>query len=143
MLALLLPLLAACHPVAVRPDQTTIADVTVPTQPTSDVNILGIGRADANGQIVLRSTGISVARGETATIGIMGPGMTPGTGFVVLGFGFQATVVRYGQTQGGAGSQPAAVVTLVVPPGTPPGLYSIIAVRGLEFSLLSASIEVT
>lgn len=136
-------LLAACHPVAVRPGQTTIADVTVPTQPATTVNILGIGRADAGGQIVLRATGISVARGETVTIGITGPGMTPGTGFVVLGFGFQATVVRYGETQGGSGPQPAAVVTLVVPADTPPGLYSIVAVRGLEFALLSAGIEVT
>lgn len=132
----------ACHPVAVRPGETTIADVTVPTQATTDVNILGIGLADATGQITLRSTGIAVARGETAMIGVMGPGMIPGTGFVVLGFGFQTTVVRYGETQGGAGSQPAAVLSLVVPANTPPGLYSIIAVRGFEFSMLSGSIEV-
>jgi hypothetical protein len=133
---------AACHPVAVRPGETTLADVTVPTQATTDVNILGIGRADATGQITLRSTGIAVARGETTMIGVMGPGMIPGTGFVVLGFGFQANVVRYGETQGGAGSQPAAVLSLVVPANTPPGLYSIIAVRGFEFSMLSGSIEV-
>ena len=133
---------AACHPVAVRRGETTFADVTVPTQTTTDVNILGIGRADATGQITLRSTGISVARGETTTIGVMGPGMIPGTGFAVLGFGFQASVVRYGETQGGAGSQPAAVLSLVVPVNTPPGLYSIIAIRGFEFSMLSGSIEV-
>lgn len=143
LLAAALTSLAACHPVAVRPGETTIADVTVPTQATTDVNILGIGRADATtGQITLRSTGISVARGETAMIGVMGPGMIPGTGFVVLGFGFQTTVVRYGETQGGAGSQPAVVLSLVVPASTPPGLYSIIAVRGFEFSMLSGSIEV-
>ena len=138
-----LMLLAACHPVAVRRGESTIADVTVPTQTTADVNILGIGRADpTTGQITLRSTGIAVARGETTTIGVMGPGMIPGTGFVVLGFGFQLSVVRYGETQGGSGSQPAAVVSLVVPADTPPGLYSLIAVRGFEFSVLSASIEV-
>ena len=138
-----LALLPACHPVAVRRGETTIADVTVPTQPAANVNILAIGRADDQGQIVLRSTGIAVTRGETATIGLMGPGMTPGTGFVVLGFGFQANVVRFGETQGGSGTaQPAAVVSLVVPAGTPPGLYSIVALRGLEFSLFSGGIEV-
>jgi hypothetical protein len=135
-------LVAACHPVVVRPGATTIADVTVPTQPTTDVNILGIGRTEASGQIVLRSTGIAVARGETAMVGIMGPGMIPGTGFVVLGFHFQANIVRYGETQGGSGPLPAAVVSLVVPADTPPGLYSIVAVRGFQFSVLSASIEV-
>jgi len=141
LLALLL--LAACHPVAVRRGETTQADVTVPTQPVANVNILAIGRADAAGQIVLRTTGIEVARGETATIGLMGPGMTPGTGFVVLGIGFQASVVRFGETQGGSGaSQPAAVLSLVVPDDAPPGLYSIVAVRGFEFALFSGGIEV-
>ena len=136
-------LLAACHPVVVRPQETTVADVTVPTLPASNVNILALGRADADGRIVLRSTGIQVARGETATIGLMGPGMTPGTGFVVLGIGFQANVVRYGETQGGSGtSQPAAVVSLVVPSDAPPGLYSIVAVRGFEIATFSGGIEV-
>lgn len=128
----------------VRPQETTVADVTVPTQPSANVNILGIGRADADGRIVLRATGIEVARGETATIGLMGPGMTPGTGFVVLGIGFQASVIRYGETAGGSGaSQPAAVLSLVVPHDAPPGLYSIVAVRGFELATLSGGIEVT
>ena len=137
-------LLAGCHPVAVRPQETTVADVTVPTRPASSVNILALGRADADGRIVLRATGIQVARGETATIGLMGPGMTPGTGFAVVGIGFSATVVRFGETQGGSGgTQPAAVVSLVVPPDAPPGLYSIVAVRGFEMATFSGGIEVT
>lgn len=141
---LALTLLAACHPVAVRRGETTVADVTVPTQPVTAVNILAIGRAASDGgQIVLRTTGIAVARGETATIGLMGPGMIEGTGFVVLGIGFQATVLRFGETQGGSGEpQPAAVLTLVVPPDAQPGLYSIVAVRGFEFALFSGGIEV-
>lgn len=128
----------------VRSQETTVADVTVPTLPTTSVNILGIGRADAEGRIVLRATGIEVARGESTTIGLMGPGMAPGTGFVVLGLGFQANVIRYGETQGGSGtSQPAAVLSLVVPQNAPPGLYSIVAVRGFEFAVFSGGIEVT
>jgi hypothetical protein len=136
--------LAACHPVAVRPQETTIADVTVPTQPVTSVNILALGRADADGRIVLRAAGIQVARGETATIGLMGPGMTPGTGFAVIGIGFGATVVRFGETQGGSGgTQPAAVVSLVVPPDAAPGLYSIVAIRGFEMATFAGGIEVT
>jgi hypothetical protein len=143
ILLLALTLLAACHPVAVRGGETTVADITVPTQPVANVNILAIGRADAAGQIVLRTTGIEVARGETATIGLMGPGMAPGTGFVVLGIGFQANVVRFGETQGGSGTaQPAAVLSLVVPPDAPAGLYSIVAVRGFELAVFSGGIEV-
>lgn len=141
--ALVLLPLAACHPVVVRSQESTAADVQVPTRTTNDLNILALGRADEAGRIVLRSTGIEVARGETATIGLMGPGMAPGTGFVVLGIGFQANVIRYGETQGGSGaSQPAAVVSLVVPPDAAPGLYSIVAVRGLEFVTMSGGIEV-
>lgn len=136
--------LAACHPVVVRPQETTAADVTVPTLPVANVNIVGIGRADQDGRIVLRATGIAVARGETATIGISGPGMIPGTGFVVLGTGFRASVIRYAETQGGSGTtQPAAVLSLVVPSDASPGLYSVVAVRGFEFAVLSGGIEVT
>jgi hypothetical protein len=146
ILLLALSLLAACHPVAVRRGETAAADVTVPTLPVAGVNILAIGRSapgDPAGQIVLRTTGIEVARGETATIGLMGPGMVPGTGFVVLGIGFQASVERFGETQGGSGtSQPAAVLSLVVPPDARPGLYSIVAVRGFEFAVFSGGIEV-
>lgn len=147
-----LPLLAAatallvapaCNPVVVRRGETAPADVTVPTQPFGTVNILGIGRADAEGRIVLRATGISVARGETAMIGLMGPGMAPGTGFVVIGIGFRASVVRFAETDGGAGVPiPAAVLSLVVPAETPPGLYTIVAVRGFEMAVLSGGIEV-
>ncbi|MBM4247712.1 MAG: hypothetical protein FJ148_28645 [Deltaproteobacteria bacterium] len=69
--------------------------------------------------------------------------MAPGTGFVVLGIGFQANVIRYGETQGGSGaSQPAAVLSLVVPPDAATGLYSIVAVRGFEIATLSGGIEV-
>ena len=140
----LLPLAAACHPVVVRSQETTVADVTVPTQPVTNVNILAIGLADGDGRIVLRATGIEVQRGTTATIGLMGPGMTPGTGFAVLGIGFQANVIRYGETQGGSGtSQPAAVLSLVVPSDAPPGLYSIVAIRGFELATLTGGIEVT
>ncbi|MEW6272415.1 MAG: hypothetical protein AB1689_24295 [Thermodesulfobacteriota bacterium] len=145
MLALVagLQALAACNAVAVRRGETTSADVLVPTQPTTNVNILAIGRADVDGRIVLRGTGISVTRGETVMIGMSGPGMIPGTGFVVLGFGFQASVVRFGETQGGSGIvQPAVVLSLVVPADTPPGLYSIVAMRGFEFALFSGAIEV-
>ncbi|HEY8515035.1 MAG TPA: hypothetical protein VIS07_05955 [Candidatus Binatia bacterium] len=139
-----LQLLLACTAVEVRRGETTLADVQVPTQPTTSVNILGIGRADAEGRIVLRPTGISVSRGETAIIGLSGPGMIPGTGFVVLGFGFQANVVRYAETQGGSGTpQPAVVLSLTVPADTPPGLYSIMALRGYEFAMMTAAIEVT
>lgn len=138
-----LTLLAACHPVGVRQGETTFADVAVPTQPVANVNILAIGRADADGAIRLRTTGVAVARGETATIGLMGPGMSEGTGFVVLGVGFRADVVRFGETQGGSGTpQPAAVLSLEVPPDATPGLYSIVAMRGFEFAMLSGGIEV-
>ena len=69
--------------------------------------------------------------------------MVPGTGFVVLGIGFQASVERFGETQGGSGaSQPAAVLSLVIPPDARPGLYSIVAVRGFEFAVFSGGIEV-
>ncbi|MBY0274511.1 hypothetical protein K2Z84_04150 [Candidatus Binatia bacterium] len=135
--------LAACHPVVVRPQETTAADVAVPTLPVSNINIVGIGRADQDGRIVLRATGIAVARGETATIGVMGPGMIPGTRFVVLGARFRASVIRYAETQGGSGTTPAAVLSLVVPPDASPGLYSVMAVRGYEFALLSGAVEVT
>lgn len=135
--------LAGCHPVVVRSGETTVADVPVPTLPERNVNILGIGRADENGRIVLRTTGIAVARGESATIGVMGPGMIPGTSFVVTGFGIRASVVRFAETQGGNGtSQPAAVLTLDVPLDAPPGLYSIVALRGFEMAMLSGAIEV-
>ena len=143
LLLVALLLVAGCHPVVVRSGETTAADVPVPTLPERSVNILGIGRADQDGRIVLRTTGIAVARGETATIGVMGPGMAPGTGFAVLGLGFRASVVRYGETQGGAtASQPAAVLTLAVPPDAPTGLYSIVALRGFEMAMLSGAIEV-
>lgn len=146
MIALALPLvaaLAACNPVAVRGGETAAADVRVPPRPAPELDILAIGRADAEGRIVLRATGVGVARGETATIGMMGPGLVAGTSFVVLGTGFRASVVRYGETQGGSGTpMPAAVVSLVVPPGVAPGLYSIIALRGVEMAMLSGGIEV-
>jgi hypothetical protein len=143
--AVLLALLAlpACHPVVVRGGETAAAEIRVPPRPEPELNILAIGRADAEGRIVLRATGIDVARGETAMIGMMGPGLVPGTSFVVLGTGFRASVVRYGETQGGSGApMPAAVVSLVVPQGAPPGLYSVIAVRGVEMAMLSGGIEV-
>jgi hypothetical protein len=143
LLLVALLLVAGCHPVVVRSGETSAADVAVPTLPVRSVNILGIGRADDEGRIVLRATGIAVGRGETTTIGLMGPGMIPGTGFVVIGIGFRASVVRYGETQGGSGiAQPAAVLTLVVPPDAAPGLYSIVALRGFEMAVLSGSIEV-
>lgn len=139
----LLPL-TACHPVAVRRGETTRADVPVPPRPVPELNILAVGRADAEGRIVLRSTGVEVPRGETVMIGVMGPGVLPGTSFLVLGTGFRASVVRFAETQGGTGvPMPAAVVSLEVPADAPPGLYSIIALRGVEMAMLTGGIEVT
>lgn len=136
--------LTACQPVAVRPGETTRADVRVPPRPAPELDILAIGRADAEGRIVLRSTGIEVPRGETVMIGVAGPGLLPGTAFFVLGKGFRASVVRFAETQGGSGVPlPAAVLTVEVPPDAPPGLYSIIALRGVEMAMLTGGIEVS
>lgn len=133
---------AACHPVAVRSGATASADVAVPAQGADPLNLLVIGAQTGDGPIQLGGTGVRVARGTTEKIAVAGPGIAPGTAFAVVGIGPTLQVLQFGMTQGGVDAIPAALLSLTVPPGTPPGLYSIVAVRGVEVAFLTGSIEV-
>jgi hypothetical protein len=126
----------------VRVGETTVADVAAPPAPGS-VNLVVAGIAVGDGPIELRASGFRIARGASSTLGVAGPGVEPGTSFAVMGIGFDVRVVRFGVTEGGGQSPlPAAVLALEVSPDVAPGLYSLIAVRGEEYSLLSGSVEV-
>ncbi len=139
-LVLILP---GCQPVGVFEGQTTFADIAARRPQGAPINILGIGTAREDGRIVLRTTGAVVARGETATVGVMGPGMEEGTAFAVVGIELGTRLVRFAMTEGGGvPSMPAAVLSIDVPPATPPGLYSIIAFRDFEYSIFSGGLEV-
>jgi len=134
---------AGCRPVGVFQGQTTFADIAVAPKVESPVNILGIGTEREDGRIVLRTTGAIVPRGSTATIGVMGPGMMEGTGFAIVGVGFATRLVRFATTEGGGvASIPAAVLSIDVPATAPPGLYSIVAFRDLDYSIFSGGLEV-
>jgi hypothetical protein len=142
-LVLALVLAAGCHPVGVFEGTTTVADVAATPSEGSPVNILGIGTEREDGRIVLRTTGASVPRGSTVTVGVMGPGMMEGTGFAIVGVGFATRLVRFAMTEGGGvPSMPAAVLAIDVPATAPPGLYSIIAFRELDYSIFSGGLEV-
>lgn len=141
--AALAALLAGCQPVGVFEGQTTFADIAARAPQGAPINILGIGTAREDGRIVLRTTGAVVARGETTTVGVMGPGMEEGTAFAVVGIELGTHLVRYAMTEGGGGaSMPAAVLSIDVPADAPPGLYSIIAFRDFEYSIFSGGLEV-
>ncbi|MBM4268783.1 MAG: hypothetical protein FJ144_19580 [Deltaproteobacteria bacterium] len=136
-------LACSCRPVAVQPDLVTLADVAVPASAPEDLNILAVGIADGEGRILLRTTGATVARGSTIDIGVMGPGLVEGTGFLVVGVGIPVRLVRYAMTQGGGiEPMPAAVLSLTVPESAPPGLYSLIVFRGTHYSIFSGGLEV-
>lgn len=135
---------SGCTPVAVRPDEVTVADVGVPRQGDEGLNILAIGTADADGRIVLRTTGTSVARGETADIGVMGPGLLLGAQFLVVGIDIGVELIRFAVTQGGGiEPQPAAVLRVVVPEHAEPGLYSLLVIRSGRYTIFSGGLEVT
>jgi len=136
--------LAACTPVVVGPDEVAIADVGVPSQAEDDFNVLAIGTADADGRIVLRTTGASVGRGETILVGVMGPGILWGAHFMVVGIDLPVELVRFAVTQGGGiDPQPAAVLRIDVPDDAEPGLYSILVLRFGRYTIFSGGLEVT
>jgi hypothetical protein len=133
---------AGCHRSGL-PGQTTSADIAVAPKVESPVNIRGIGTEREDGRSVLRTTGAMVPRGSTATIGVMGPGMVEGTGFAIVGVGFATRLVRFAMTEGGGvAGIPAAVLSIDVPATAPPGLYSIVAFRDLDYSIFSGGLEV-
>lgn len=140
--ALAVPM-SGCHPVAVRGGATASADVVVPIQSADPLNLILIGSQTTDAPIQLGGTGVRVARGTTQTIGVAGSGITPATAFAVVGIGPSLSVIRFGMTQGGGQDPlPAVVLALAVPEGTPPGLYSIVAVRGTDVAFLTGSVEV-
>jgi hypothetical protein len=135
-------MLAGCQPVPVRIGEVTHADVGVPAAPRT-VNLVAIGIAVGDQPIVVRPTGLRVSRGTSATIGVAGAGVEPGTTFAVVGLGFGLRLIRVGTTQGGGQAAiPAAVLSLDVGSDVGPGLYSLVAVRGAEYSVLAGGIEV-
>lgn len=135
---------AACTPVIVGPDETAVADIGVPAQADDDFNVLAIGTADADGRIVLRTTGASVARGETIDIGVMGPGILWGAHFMIVGVDIPVELIRFAVTQGGGVEpQPAAVLRVSVPETAQPGLYSILVLRFGRYTIFSGGLEVT
>ena len=143
LLALGVGLLTECHPVAVRPDGVTAADVAVPRAPAESFDLLGIGVPGADGRIALRPTGVAVPRGATVTVGVTGPGIVQGTGFLVVGTGFVTRLVRFAVTEGGGREpMPAAVLSIDVPAAARPGLYSLAAFRDGRLALLSGGLEV-
>jgi hypothetical protein len=138
----LLLTIGACTPVAVHQGTSTPADVAASRGDGSALNLLSMGVAGADGRIFPRPTGGAVDRGSTVTVGVVGPGIAPGTAIGVLAVGFGIRPIRFTTTQGGSGPIPAAVLSLTVPSDARPGLYSIVAVRGTELSVLSGVLEV-
>jgi len=135
-------LLAACQPVPLRAGETVRADVSLPGAAPA-VNLAVIGLAEGTQPIVLHPTGLRIGRGTSATVGVAGPGVEPGTAFAVIGIGFDLRLVRFGTTQGGGQEpMPAAVLSLAVAPDVAPGLYSLIAIRGSEYAVFSGGVEV-
>lgn len=135
---------AGCTPVVVTSDELAIADIAAPAQGEEDFNVLAIGVADADGRIVLRTTGASVARGESIQIGVMGPGILWGAHFMVVGVDLPVELVRFAVTQGGGVEpQPAAVLRIDVPEHAEPGLYSILVLRFGRYTIFSGGLEVT
>lgn len=144
LLAFAALLVGACTPVVVGPDQVSVADIESPREDEEDLNILAIGTADAEGRIVLRTTGTEVARGESIEIGVMGPGMLWGAHFMIVGVDIPVELVRFAVTQGGGiEPQPAAVLRIDVPEHAEPGLYSILVLRFGRYSIFSGGLEVT
>lgn len=136
-------LAAGCRPVAVQEGEVTVADVSARRPRGGPLDILGIGTQREDGRIVLRSTGATVPRGATATVGVMGPGIEEGTGFAMVGLGFQIRILRYAVTEGGGiEPMPAAVLSIEIPAEARPGLYSIVAVRGAEYAIFSGGLEI-
>lgn len=134
---------SGCQPVAVLPGQVTSADVAVVPDPPAPLNILGVGIEDAQGRIILRSTGTTLRRGATTRLGVMGPGIEPGTKLLVGGARFSTVLERYARTTGGGvDPQPAAVLSVTVPADAPAGIYSIFAIRDHDYAVLSGGIEV-
>jgi hypothetical protein len=143
LLLLVACLALGCRAVLVEPGVATQADVAAPLEGEAPLNILGIGVADADGRILLRTTGVSVARGSMVQLGVMGPGMIEGTAFLAVGVGLELRPIRFAMTEGGGGaSQPAAVLLLTVPADTRPGLYSVVAYREGRMSVFSGGLEV-
>lgn len=133
-----------CTPVAVVADEVTVADVAVPREAEDGFNVLAIGTADSEGRIVLRTTGASVARGETVEIGVMGPGILLGAQFLIVGIDIPVELVRFAVTEGGGlAPQPAAVLRIAVPEDAEPGLYSILVLRFGRATTFSGGLEVT
>lgn len=134
--------LAACQPVPLRAGETVRADVAVPASAPA-VNLVAIGAGTEGQPIALHPTGFRIERGASAMIGVAGPGVEPGTGFAIVGIGFDLRLVRFGTTQGGGQTPlPAAVLSLSVGADVAPGLYSILAVRGTDYSVLAGGVEV-
>jgi len=135
---------SACTPVVVRAGEVTVADIAVPPEGDEDFNVLAIGTADRQGRILLRTTGASVAHGETIEIGVMGPGILAGAHFLIVGIDIPVELVRFAVTEGGAiGPQPAAVLRVTVPEDAEPGLYSILVLRAGRVTIFSGGLEVT
>jgi hypothetical protein len=136
-------LLAGCTPVAVREGEVASADIAVPPGDSTVFNIIGIGVADAQGNITPRSTGLRVAAGSHTLIGAVGPGLVEGTTFAVIGLGPSVQLVSFTVAQTVTqGTVPAAVLWLNVPDDVPAGLYSLLALHGGQISIFTAGIEV-
>lgn len=117
--------------------------MAVPRAPQQSFDLLAAGVPGADGGIALRPTGVEVRRGEAATVGVMGPGIVQGTGFLVVGTGFVTRLVRFAVAEGGGREpMPAAVLSIDVPAAARPGLYSLVAFRDGRLAVLSGALEV-
>ncbi|MDG2305387.1 MAG: hypothetical protein P8R42_12215 [Candidatus Binatia bacterium] len=135
---------SGCTPVVVRADEVAIADIAVPRQGEEDFNVLAVGTADAEGRIILRTTGTTVSRGETIDIGVMGPGILWGAHFMIVGIDVPVELIRFAATQGGGvDPQPAAVLRVTVPEHAERGLYSILVVRFGRYTIFTGGLEIT
>jgi hypothetical protein len=136
-------LLVGCTPIALRQGEVASADIGVPPADSTAFNIIGIGVADAQGNITPRSTGLRVAAGSHTLIGAVGPGLVDGTKFAVIGFGPSVELVSFTVAQTVTqGTVPAAVLWLNVPDDVPAGLYSLLALHDGQLSIFTAGIEV-
>jgi hypothetical protein len=137
--------LPGCTPVPVRVGEVTSAPISVNGGDSRTLNILAIGRVGTDGRFVAppRASGFAVNRGDHLTIAVIGPGMETGTLVGVVGVGFDASPIAFDTISGGTfNGQPVAVFSLFIPPYAYPGLYSVIAGRGTDFSVLAGSLEV-